>query len=239
MRDRIEDAFWMEDRGYYAEAIDGTGRRAESLVSNQGHLLSSGVPSPEHADRSTRSLLSDEMRSGWGVRTLATTMPHYNPVSYHRGSVWPHDNAFLLWGFRRYGHLDALDRLTTDLFEAASRFPLHRLSELFCGYERPDDPWATPVPYPTTCSPQAWAAGVPFVTVETLLGLRVDGAASVLSLDPWLPEWLQSVRLTGLQVGTSFVDLEVVGTGGDVEIVVHANPAGIEVRREFRSATEP
>lgn len=239
LRGRVENAYWMDGCGYYAEAIDGMGRRAESLVSNQGHLLASGAPGSRRAESVTRSLLSDEMRSGWGIRTLATTMPHYNPVSYHRGSVWPHDNAFLLWGFRRYRHLDALDRLATELFDAAARFPLYRLPELLCGYERADDPWATPVSYPTTCSPQAWAAGVPLVIIETLLGLRADGAAGVLALDPWLPDWLQSVRLTSLAVGAARIDLEVSGAGSDVEVVVHANPDGIEVRREPNAATEP
>ena len=238
LQERIEDEYWLDERRHYAEAIDGDGRRAEALVSNQGHLLAAGVPSEERAADVISSLMADTMRSGWGVRTMATTMPHYNPVSYHRGSVWPHDNAFVLWGFRRYRQFDALDRLATDLFDAAARFPRYRLPELLCGYSRADDPWSTPVAYPTTCSPQAWAAGVPFVIVETLLGLQVNGAARTVHLDPWLPEWLGMVRLMELVVGDARVDLTVSGSGSAVTLQVHDNPCGIDVRLEPGGITE-
>jgi glycogen debranching enzyme len=230
LRDAVEGQFWMEDAGCYSEAVTGDALSTGAITSNPLHLLAAGLPSSERAAHVTRRLLQPDMFSGWGIRTLATTMPHYNPVSYHRGSVWPHDNAFGLWGFRRYGERAALETLATALFDAATHFPLDRLPELFCGDARANDADALPIEYPTTCSPQAWAAGVPLVILETLLGLRVDAAQRTLGLDPWLPDWLEWIEVDGVRVGDAAVAFRASRTDtGNVAVDVTSNPHGIDI----------
>ena len=229
LRARIERQFWQPDLNYYAEALDGHGAPARAISSNAGHLLACGVPGAEHAAAIADCLNSGEMFSGWGVRALSAAMPHYNPVSYHNGSVWPHDNGFILWGLRRYRDFVTLDRLATALFEAATRFPYGRLPELLCGFPRGDSPHDVPVAYPVSCSPQAWAAGVPYVIVETLLGLRVEARANAVHLEPWLPDWLDRVELRGLVVGEHELDLRVSGRHAQIEVQVLRNPGRVRV----------
>ena len=195
LRERIEREYWQPDLNYYAEALDGPGAPARAISSNAAHLLASGVPDDSRAAAVVNCVSSAEMFSGW-ARTLSTAMPHYNPVSYHNGSVWPHDNGFVLWGLRRYRQFAALDRIATALFEAATRFPYGRLPELLCGFPRGASTHDVPVAYPVSCAPQAWAAGVPYVMVEALLGLGIEAQTRTVHLDPWLPEWLERVEQT-------------------------------------------
>jgi glycogen debranching enzyme len=169
------------------------------------------------------------MFSGWGVRTLAATMPHYNPVSYHRGSVWPHDNGFALWGLRRNFAVEPLERLATSLFDAAARVPRQRLPELISGFTREWTPSEIPIAYPISCSPQAWAAGVPLVILETLLGLRADAGNRSLFLAPHLPAWLDQVELHGLRVAGATLDLRITRDGEATTVETLANEGGIVV----------
>lgn len=229
LRDQINERFWMPEANYYAEAIDGEGRWLAGITSNPAHLLTCGVPDERQADAVIARLLAPDMFSGWGIRTLSATMPHYNPVSYHRGSVWPHDNGFALWGLRRSFALRPLERLATALFDAAARVPRQRLPELISGFAREGTPSEIPIAYPISCSPQAWAAGVPLVTVETLLGLRADAAGCSLSLAPHLPTWLDCVELRGLRLGTSSLDLRVTRDGDRAQVDVLANGGGVSV----------
>ncbi|HMM41798.1 MAG TPA: amylo-alpha-1,6-glucosidase, partial [Thermomicrobiales bacterium] len=229
LRERIERAYWLPERDYYAEAIDGAGRRVESLTSNQAHLLFAGVIAPERARTVIDRLLQRDMFSGWGVRTLASTMPHYNPMSYHNGSVWPHDNGFILWGLRRYEMFEELEWLATALFEAATRFRYNRLPELMCGFPRGEGAREVPISYPVSCSPQAWAAGVSYVIIETLLGLRADARRNEIALDPWLPAWLSEIEVRGLRVGGRRVDIVVTGRRNDVSVRVKSNPDHLTV----------
>jgi glycogen debranching enzyme len=229
LRQQINERFWMPEHHYYAEAIDGNGRHLEGIASNPVHLLLCGVPDERQAAAIVSRAFAPDMFSGWGIRTLAASMPHFNPVSYHRGSVWPHDNGFALWGLRRNFAVEPLERLATALFEAAARVPRQRLPELISGFAREDTPNEIPIAYPISCSPQAWAAGVPLVIIETLLGLRADAANRSLYLAPHLPPWLDEIRLDGLRVAGESVDLRITREGDATTVETLANDGGIVV----------
>jgi glycogen debranching enzyme len=169
---RFDRDFWMEDRGYYALALDGAGRRVDSLGSSAGHLLWSGIVSAERARAVADRLMGEELFGGWGVRTMAAGEAGYDPDSYHNGSVWPHDNALIACGLRRYGLLDEVSRISTAILEAAPHFD-HRLPEVFAGYPRSEV--REPVELPRSCSPQAWAAGTVPLLVRAMLGVEPDG----------------------------------------------------------------
>jgi glycogen debranching enzyme len=216
----LEERFWWEDQGTYYLGLDGDKRPIESVTSNPGHLLLSEAVEPERAVRVCDRLLADDMWTGWGIRTLAVGHPAYNPFSYQRGSVWPHDNAMCAAGFRRYGLDVQAAQVARGIFEAAERFQAARLPELFSGLPR--DPGGFPVQYLGANVPQAWAAGAVIHLVTVLLGLDADAPNKRLTLRPWLPAWLHEVRLSNLRVGDTSVDLRVrrLATGGhglDVE----------------------
>jgi glycogen debranching enzyme len=230
LRERFEAAFWVEDQQYYAMALDGAKRQADGIGSNAGHCLWSGLVSPERARHVADRLLSPAMFSGWGIRTYATGQPGYNPIGYHTGSVWPHDTSIIAAGLKRYGFHEETGRVVHDVLEAAQRFAGYRLPELFCGFPRETSP--DPVPYPVACSPQAWAAGAPFLFLESMLGLRAHADRGELELaHPHLPDWLRQVTITNLRVGEASVDLlfhrwrgttsaEVLRKVGDVAVTI-------------------
>jgi glycogen debranching enzyme len=212
------DQFWVADAAAYAIGLDGDKRPGSTLTSNPGHLLWAGAISGERA-RSVRDVLMGEaMFSGWGVRTLAAGHPGYNPIGYHTGSVWPHDNALIACGLREYGFDDDFDRLFGTLLEASSQFADYRLPELFGGHAR--TPGESPVPYPVACRPQAWAAGsIPYL-LTTGLGLYADGLSRRLRVvRPTLPRWLTSLELEGLRVAGASVDLRFERLGDEVAVV--------------------
>jgi glycogen debranching enzyme len=227
---RFEGAFWMEDRRYYAMALDRDKRHADAIASNAGHCLWSGIVSPDRARDVVDQILRPSMFSGWGVRTFAADQPGYNPIGYHTGTVWPHDTSLIAAGFKRYGFDDASNRLVGQMMEAAQGFQDYRLPELFCGFDRTDA--HTPVPYPVACSPQAWAAGSSFLFLETMVGLRAHADRHELELlHPHLPDWLGKVTLTDLRIGEASVDLlfhrwrgttsaEVLRKVGDVAVTI-------------------
>jgi glycogen debranching enzyme len=169
LRSRIDDAFWMPNESFYALALDGAQRQVDSITSNPGHLLWCGVPDPERARIVADKLMSPDLFSGWGIRTMSTGMSGYNPVSYHNGSVWPHDNSIILAGFGRYRFENSACRLANAMIEATEHFPDARLPELFCGFSRESTPF--PVDYPTSCSPQAWSAGAIILLTQVLAGI--------------------------------------------------------------------
>jgi len=206
LRQRFEEAFWVADQRYYAMALGADKRPADAIGSNAGHCLWSGIVSPERARHVAERLLSPELFSGWGVRTYAAGQPGYNPIGYHLGTVWPHDNSLIAAGLKRYGFHEEANRIVGRIFEAAQHFPGHRLPELFCGFDRETSP--VPVPYPVACSPQAWAAAATFQFLETMLGLRAHAVRGELELQrPHLPDWLSKVTIEGLRVGDGTVDL--------------------------------
>lgn len=197
LRRRFEEAFWMEERGHYALALDGARSVVDSNTSNQGHLLWCGIPAPERASRVADNLLSERMFTGWGIRTLADDMAAYNPLSYHNGSVWPHDTAIAAAGLARYGYSTQAAAIAEGLFEAAAMFN-GRLPELFAGFSRED--FAAPIPYPTSCSPQAWASAAPLLLLRALLGLEPDLLTGRVAMHA--ADWpVEPLRISGLRLG--------------------------------------
>ena len=204
----IETRFWWEEEGTYYLGLDGHKQPIRSVTSNPGQLLCQRVVAPERAIRVARRLLAPDMWSGWGIRTLSSEHPRYNPFSYQLGSVWPHDNVTMAAGFRNYGLDGDAAQVAKAFFDAAKQFIAHRLPELFAGLPR--DPGGFPVQYLGANTPQAWASGAVIELIAVLLGLDADAPAGVLRLDPALPEWLPDVRLERLAVGDASVDLRVM-----------------------------
>ncbi len=230
---QIEERFWWEEEKTYYLGLDGDKRPIASVTSNPAHLLWAGAVVPERAALVAKRLLQDDMWSGWGIRTLSHSHPSYNPFSYQLGSVWPHDNAVAMAGFRRYG-LDAeAARVTRAILDAAERFLSRRLPELFAGLER--DEGSFPVQYLGANVPQAWAAGSVIHLLSSLLGLRADAPNNALVVNPALPEWLGELSVSNLQVGRGSVDLvvrrdpdgrhslEVVRRSGNLEVRLDAD----------------
>jgi glycogen debranching enzyme len=211
-------AFWCQDLGTYALAIDGRGRRCTVRSSNAGQCLFTGIARDDHARRIAAGMLDPTLFSGWGVRTIGRGERRYNPMSYHNGSVWPHDNALVAWGCARYGHKEAAVQILSGLFDA-SRTVERRLPELFCGFQRDGD--EGPTLYPVACAPQAWAAASVFLLLQACLGLEIDAPRGQLRFDrPALPRTLRTVRIEGLRVGAATVDLDIVRHEEDVGIDV-------------------
>ncbi len=230
LKRRFDRAFWSEAIGTYVLALDGNKRPCEVITSNPGHVLWSGLASKQRARRVARQLLSPQSFNGWGVRTLAAGQARYNPMSYHNGSVWPHDNAIAALGLARYGYKEHALRILEGMLDASVHFDLHRLPELFCGFERL--PGQGPTVYPVACAPQAWAAGAVFQLVEACLGMEFHTHKPQLRFrHPRLPDAIQFLEIKGLRVAGGEVDLrlrrhpndvgvEVLRKEGDVEIAV-------------------
>jgi glycogen debranching enzyme len=219
MQERFEERFWCDPLGTYALALDGEKRPCEVRASNAGHALYTGIASRERARRTALTLLDDAHFSGWGIRTVASSEARYNPMSYHNGSVWPHDNAIIAAGFARYQLRDLVLRPLEGLFAASLFFDLHRLPELFCGFAR--RPGEGPTLYPIACAPQAWAAGSVFLFLQACLGIDVDGHRRQVSFThPVLPESLPQLRISNLRIGDGAVDLLIENHPHDVGITV-------------------
>ena len=219
LRQRFEDAFWCEELGTYALALDGDKQPCRVVSSNAGHALFAGVADPERARRVAGTLLDRDSYSGWGVRTLAASARRFNPMSYHNGSVWPHDNALIGLGFSRYGFKDEALRLFDGIFEATKRMELLRPPELFCGFPRRRN--RGPTLYPVACSPQAWAAAAPLALLAACLGLKCDHAGSEVRFEqPMLPSGIDEVRIRRLRLGGASVDLLLRRHASDVAVNV-------------------
>jgi len=193
LKRRFNKDFWIPERGFFALALDGQKRKVDSLTSNIGHLLWSGIADEEKAASCVKHLMSDELFSGWGIRTMASSEGSYNPIGYHVGTVWPHDSSFVAWGLRRYGYKAEAAKICRAILEAADLFD-GRLPEAFGGYPRTKTSY--PVEYPTACSPQAWATGAPLLVLRTLLGLDSDGKHMII--DPAIPEPLGRIELLNI-----------------------------------------
>jgi glycogen debranching enzyme len=206
LRRRFNDAFWMDDEQYFAGALDRDKRQVRTVMSNPGHALYCDIADPDKARAMAKRLLAPDMFSGWGVRTMSKSAAGYNPMSYHNGSVWPHDNALIAAGLKRYGFVRSTNRVATALFDAAIHADYLRLPELFCGFTRRSP--NRPVSYPVACSPQAWAAGAPFLMLQAMLGISARAERNLLTVnEPHLPSWLHTVELRNLRVGSSRITL--------------------------------
>ena len=216
---RFEEAFWCADISSYALALDGDKKPCRVRASNAGHCLYTGIAAPEHARLTSQTLLGDDFFTGWGVRTVGSGEARYNPISYHNGSVWPHDNGLVASGLARYGYKELAGQIMMGLMDVSSAVELHRLPELFCGIERRRGDG--PTLYPVACSPQAWAAGAVFMLVQACTGLAVEGAERrIVFRNPYLPQGMPQLTFKGLTIGTCSVD---------VVLSRHGNTTNVEV----------
>jgi glycogen debranching enzyme len=229
LRARFEEVFWCDDLRSYGLALDGRKRLCRVRTSNAGHALFGGIADAGHAAKLADLLVSETFFSGWGTRTVATTEARYNPMSYHNGSVWPHDNAMIALGMSRYDLPRAVPlKLFSAIFHASIFTELHRLPELYCGFRR--QPGEGPTLYPVACSPQAWASGALYMMLQASLGLTLDAAPARLSFyHPSLPEWLGELNVRGLRVGGGQVDLDIRRHERDVEINVVNRKGDVQV----------
>lgn len=226
---RFNDVYWMEDAGTYAFGLDPQKQLIRSIASNPGQLLWSRIVPFERAVRVARRLLESDMFSGWGIRTLSAQHPDYNPVSYQRGSVWPHDNALIALGFKRYGLWQQANQIAEAIFAAAACYERHSLPEVFAGLDR--GAGHLPIPYAEANVPQAWAAGSVFMLLRAMLGLEPNPTRGCLSVAPTLPAWLSTLTLRNLTVFGQSVDLRFQGVGPAGTVEVLRNPGGIRVNR--------
>ncbi len=229
LRERFNSAFWCDDIATYALALDGLKQPCRVRTSNAGHCLYTGIADPDHAFRVAHSLLSQDLFSGWGIRTVASGASRYNPISYHNGSVWPHDNALIAAGLARYGFKDMAGEILSSLLAVSTFVELQRLPELFCGLERRSR--EGPTLYPVACAPQAWAAGAVFLLLQSCLGLSLNAETKQIRLDgPYLPEAVPELWIRDLRVGNSCVDLflerradlvrlQILDKRGEVEVI--------------------
>src|SRR5438132_5504231 len=228
LAERFEQAFWCEELGTYAVALDGAKQPCRVRTSNAGQLLFTGIVGADRARLVAADLMSQKFFSGWGIRTVARGEARYNPMSYHNGSIWPHDNALIALGFARYGLKHSVAHLFHGVFDTASYMDLRRLPELFCGFRR--ERHRGPVLYPVACAPQAWASGAAFTMLEAALGLEFDAARGEIRLrDPRLPEFLNEVVLRDLKLGPSSVDLRLRRHGEEVSLEVLRTRGQIQV----------
>jgi glycogen debranching enzyme len=228
LRARFDAAFWCDDLNSYALALDGSKKPCRVRTSNAGHCLYTGIALPERANALRQQLLSSDMFSGWGVRTLSSREARYNPMSYHNGSIWPHDNAIIAEGIAAYGYREEALSIFSGLFGASQHVELNRLPELFCGFAR--RPGQGPTQYPVACSPQAWAAGSVFLLLKAVLGLDVRGLEQRVTFrSPALPEFLDELWISNLRVGGATLDLRLQRHAGDVGITVLQKGGHVQV----------
>ncbi|MER3398172.1 MAG: amylo-alpha-1,6-glucosidase [Chloroflexota bacterium] len=229
LAERFNRDFWVDGEGFFAIALDAGKRPVRTLASNPGHCLWAGIVAPDRAGRFVDRLLREDMLSGWGLRTLSGQAPGFNPMSYHNGSIWPHDNSLIVAGLKRYGFSEQANLVISQIFDAAQTFRYLRLPELFCGFARDRRYYSAPAEYPLSSSPQAWAAGAALSFCQTLLGVRPDGIRNRLDLNPTLPPWLNEVMVRRLRVGGAELDLrfrrvdgrtttEILGIRGTIDI---------------------
>ncbi|WP_245891198.1 amylo-alpha-1,6-glucosidase [Desmospora activa] len=223
LRERFRRDFWMADESFPALALDKANRQVGTVTSNPGHCLIGDLLEQEQAAAVARRLLSPDLFSGWGIRTMSATARSYNPMSYHNGSVWPHDNSLILLGLKEGGFHREAEKLIQGLIDTAAQFPQHRLPELFCGYDRE---LGEPVPYPVACSPQAWAAGTAFVLLQAMTGIKPDPDRGRIYLQPSLPPEMSRLVVNNLRVGSGQLDIRLVRSDGVVHVQVEKNSSG-------------
>jgi glycogen debranching enzyme len=219
LADVVDRHFFLDQLGFYALAVDGAKQPLASISSNPGHLLWCGLPTRDSARAVADRLVERDLDSGWGLRTLSSDHPSFNPLSYQRGSVWPHDTALAAAGLARYGHDGHAARLIRGVLEAAGMFEGDRLPELFCGFDRAGGP---PVPYAEANVPQAWSAAAPILATQTFLGLVPDAPHRRCFLRPWLPDWLPRLDVRGIRIGDATVDIALRRAGDETEVDVTA-----------------
>jgi len=228
LKQHFNNVFWDDELGTYILALDGDKKPCRVVSSNVGHLLYSGIATPERAVRTANVLMNDDMFNGWGIRTLSSRAARYNPMSYHNGSVWPHDTALAAYGFARYGLMQQSLRLVQGLFDASLFIEQQRLPELFCGF--PFRRGESPTAYPVACSPQAWSVAAVFLLIQGCLRLTFDAHNKKLTLyKPMLPDYIKHIRISNLRFGDEVFELEMIRYEHDLGIHLIKKPAGWEV----------
>jgi glycogen debranching enzyme len=228
LAERFEEAFWCDELGTYALALDGVKQQCRVRTSNAGQLLFTGIAREARARMVAADLMQPHFFTGWGIRTVARGEARYNPMSYHNGSIWPHDNALIALGLAHYGLKHSVEHVFKALFDAATYMDLRRLPELFCGFRR--EKGRGPTLYPVACAPQAWASATPFTLLEAALGLEFDAQHGEIRLrNPRLPAFLNEVILRELRLGASSADLRIRRHGEDVSLEVMGTRGRIQV----------
>jgi glycogen debranching enzyme len=219
LKQKFNELFWSESKQIYVLALDGKKRPCNVISSNAGHCLSSGIATPERARIVAKTLMQDTMFSGWGIRTIASGESRYNPMSYHNGSIWPHDNAIIAHGFARYNLMTETSQLMSALFDTALHEEGQRLPELFCGFAKIKG--QSPTSYPVACSPQAWSVGVVFLMLKACLGIHIDAARNHIMLcHPVMPPFLREITITNLKVRDAAIILQIRNGKEGVEAVI-------------------
>ncbi|KGX90797.1 amylo-alpha-1,6-glucosidase [Pontibacillus marinus] len=221
LKKQFNEAFWMEHEDFYALALDKNKKQVQTITSDPGHALWSTIIEESKVQDVARVLLSDKLYSGWGIRTMSQEEKVYNPIAYHNGTVWPHDNSLILLGLAKHSLKDQVNQLVQSLFESANQFEDARLPELFCGHSREEE--ETIVPFPVACSPQAWAAGTPFACVQALLGMEVNAFTKSISINPTLPEDMDWIEVNDLTVGSGKLNVVVKKVQDHVVATVEQN----------------
>ena len=229
-KEKFHKAFWMEDKEYYALALDKYGKQLKIISSNPGHLLETGILDPYYAAKVEEKLFQPDMFSGWGIRTLSSDCLAYNPMSYHNGTIWPHDNSIIAYGLAKTGKPQKVLRITTALFEAARLMYYKRLPELFCGFTRRFRVLDPPVSYPVACIPQAWAAASVFLLIQSMFNIEADAQSNKLRiLNPSMPEWLNRLKIKNIKVGNALLDLEFNKSNNGIMVDVTRVKGNIDV----------
>jgi glycogen debranching enzyme len=225
---KFHEDFWCEEIGSYALALDGEKKQCQVRSSNAGHCLLTGIASLEAAEKVKETLFTEESFSGWGIRTVPRSEARYNPMSYHNGSIWPHDNALIAFGLARYGYKAEARRILSALFDASQCMDLNRLPELYCGFRRRRG--EGPTLYPVACNPQAWSSAAMFFSLQACLGLRIEAAVERIHFNtPSLPESVQRLEIANLKVGSGSVDVSLVRHDDDVAVNVRRRSRSVEI----------
>lgn len=233
LKQRVEDKFWLEEEQYYAIALDANKDAVNSITSNPGHVLMDDLFHSKRAEAVAARLVSNDLFSGYGIRTMSINSTGYNPMSYHNGSVWPHDNGMCLLGLSKQRFKNEVETIVNGLIDASNYFDLQRLPELFCGY---DNVIGKPVPYPATCSPQAWAAGVGPLIVQVLLGLHPDHFTKTIDLTPLLLKEMNELDVEQISIGSGYLSVQVRKVSGDtkLDVKIVENTTGYKVNLKNR-----
>jgi glycogen debranching enzyme len=208
LKDNFNKKYWSESKQIYVLALDGKKKPCNVISSNAGHCLFSGIVTPERAHLTAKNLLNENMFSGWGIRTIAISEARYNPMSYHNGSIWPHDNAIIAYGFSRYNLMDEVSKVMKGVFDTAIYADDYRLPELFCGFDRVKG--QGPTSYPVACAPQAWSVGAIFMLIQSCLGMKIKAAENTISFcHPVLPSFLKEITISNLRINNKQVIVQV------------------------------
>jgi glycogen debranching enzyme len=238
LKKNFNEKFWSEDKHIYVLALDGKKQPCNVASSNAGHCLFSGIATPERARLVSKTLLSSKMFSGWGIRTIATDEARYNPMSYHNGSIWPHDNAMIAYGFSRYDLMNEIAQVMAGTFDTASYDDGQRLPELFCGFDR--EKGQGPTSYPVACSPQAWSVGAVFMLLQACLGMKINAARKTITFcHPVLPSFLKEITITNLRLNNKQVILQIRRSNEGVDAILLSPNVDVEIELYNKAVLEP